>query len=321
MSEYMSDIYTSSYIESKNVLSLCFNNKLRKDITNKIDEYLIEYATGFALFNNKEYKINGEFIHRNRGGHPFEPLLKFISKYCMDSILFNMILDSEIYFYNILDKINKVPNNQKIDLTECLSYMMRYNGIKSILKNDADFCNLLVLFIGNYKLIRNISHTGVNRKHIKNIDGSYRKHTRPDLYTIYLPNDYNNLEDLIIQNSQYTKIDIINIDHIIYEKTLIKSNDINYFNIERGFFEEKKLLKIPLVLALPEFVYVNNDKKILSLLAIVIYNIIKQQYSIIIKESDGKFYHHLHDKIIETDNDYFNYYTSQYSTGVFYGKQ
>lgn len=55
MSIYRPIVFTESYIESKNVLSLCLEKHLGlgSDITGHIDKYLKEYATGFALF---EYK-------------------------------------------------------------------------------------------------------------------------------------------------------------------------------------------------------------------------------------------------------------------------
>jgi hypothetical protein len=318
MTEFTPFTYTPSYMESKNIVSLCIANLLKNDIATLIDEFNKEYSSGFSLFDNKIYNINNEFIHKNRGGHPFEPLIKFLSKYCKET--------NNTEFNTILEKIDTMPNYQKIDLTECLTYMINYRKIKSMLKRDAIFQDLLSLLIHKYNIIDNISNSGLSYMWIiKRDQSSSIKITKCEAYI--RPNDVcDNLKMLIVRDSLYKNISVRNDVDRYYTKTLIQNNKINYFEILRSFiFEDDDIkfsntkIKIPKILNLPEIVFVDNNKRSLELLAIVIYDSNLRQYSIIIKESNGKYYHHLHDRVIKTDDEYFDHYTSKYSTGVFYG--
>jgi hypothetical protein len=50
---------TEEYINSKNIIKLCFNKNLYDDnILNNILIYINKYAIGFALFDDVLYNIN-----------------------------------------------------------------------------------------------------------------------------------------------------------------------------------------------------------------------------------------------------------------------
>ena len=59
MTSYKPELFSQNYIDSKNILSLCFQKQIiqSNDITKKINEFLFEYATGFSLFKRKIYTI------------------------------------------------------------------------------------------------------------------------------------------------------------------------------------------------------------------------------------------------------------------------
>ena len=314
MTVYKPDIFTSSYIDSRNILALCYKD-LDKNISRIIDSYLFEYDTGFANFDNREYIINNQIIHKNKGGHPLEPILILLSKYCRDT-------DNEI-FNQILEKINNVHNNKKIDLTECLTYIIqKKRNIINELDKPSDYYivyNLIDKYIGKIKIDNKHIYMRCIRRNNEYIEMIDR-----DEISIILNKKLNSLAEIIIEKSQYNSIKEYRINrHIYLEKYLIINNNIITFTINRFLFNDVGLtfdynkLDIPYILNLPNFVFENNDKKQYELIAVIIYNNNLKQYSIIIKQNNN-FYHYLYDKIIEVDNKYFNEKTSSNSTQLYY---
>ena len=318
MTLYHPDLITKSYIESKNVLFLCFGKRLKDDIIRDISSYLFEYSTGFALFEYKDYKLdykrNNIRRHIIRGkfiGHPLEIIIKILSKFGKDT--------TNKEFNEILEKIDRVPNYQKIDLMECLTFIIKQNTrlIGDIIQSS-DF-HILYCLINQYVGEIQISKRCMIIRYIKVRDREEKYHK---LLNIYLNKKIIKLEDYIVKNSQLTHIeDYITKKTLCYEKQLMINHNIIQFEISRfGFdnlFHNDKVI-IPYILDLPNSVFVNNEKKVYELISVVIFDNIKKKYSCIIKEDDNQYYHYLYDRILKIDDNYFYDKTSSNAIGLFY---
>lgn len=321
MTEYRPDIFTKSYIDSRNILALCYRN-LKKNISKIINSYLIEYATGFALFEYTEYNINN--IYRNKIiGHPIEPIIKIISK-------FNKKTKNE-EFNKILNKINNIPNHKKINIEDLLTYFINLDkNFINMLFNFENF-NYLFLYI-NEKIELNIELEISTIKYIKiknnYINDNFIKIKETKFNSIYLNKNLNTFEEYIIQRSNFNEIIINNITgkNLCYIKQLIINSYIIKFEINRYDYDtnirelifRKDRIKIPYILDLPDFVFDNNEKQKYELIAVIMYDSNELRYSYIIKEDDNNYYHYLYDKIIKTDDKYFDKYTSYNATELFY---
>lgn len=104
---YKKEIYTEECVNAKNILKLCFKNRLiRNDLINNIESFLLEYAVGFARFNHNQIKLN------NVG----ECYIRFYSKYG-ESTIFN----------DKLQKVRNTPNHKTIDLKNLKKILKRYD--------------------------------------------------------------------------------------------------------------------------------------------------------------------------------------------------
>jgi hypothetical protein len=318
---YIPNIYTKSYLNCKNILSLCLNKKLGNNIIKLINKFLFEYNTNFTLFDNKKYIINNIFIHKNYGGHPFELIILLLYK-------FNIYTSNE-QFNKILKNMNTIPNFKKIDLTECLTYLIhKYRNIINELNKQTDF-NIIYSMIDNN--IGNIEISNIF-KHIKYMHSKlYNKYNKyiDDELLYFTPNKiYNKLENIITNKCEYQKkiINNLNNNNLYYEKYSIVADNFIMIQIKRFTIEysnnfnlkfDKTILEIPNILNLPDFVFYFEDKKIYELIAVIIYDYDIKQYSIIIKEYNN-YYHYLYDHIIKTDDKYFYEKTVSNAIALFY---
>jgi hypothetical protein len=309
MSEFNPGLYTQEYNESKNVLALCFH----KYCTTIIDPYLREYNLGYATFEDKRYFINNKFVHYCSGisGHPFELIIKFLSIYGKNS--------NSQKFNDILTDIYNTPKKQYINLSECLMFFSNNNYIMDELKQPTDFFELFILIINN-------SYAGIigmiNKLYtsIKN-----RKYSRKTLSIVRPTYNIDNLSDYIIAQSNYIKNCSVNVDNTFYSKELIINSKIILIKIERvtidlitgeiDFLNDK--FCIPKILDLPFFCFYKNEKFNYELIGVIIYDITRRKYSIIIKQ-DNDFFHYLSDKIIKVDDAYFNDVIYHYAYGIIY---
>lgn len=296
MSLYIPKLYDNN-IDALNILSLCFKYLL-SDIKKIIYKYLLIESHGFALFEYKDYGIynNTECI-----GTPIEPLIKFISKYCNNT--------SSIEFNNILNNINNVGNYKKIDLTEILIFLKKINN--NIFFEILDFEDLL-LIINSINLKINLSilkYTKINNNIFKE-----RIYSISDY--IIIPNNDKCLESLIIEKSKFNIIQFET--HQKYEKYLFNNNNIITFEILRLSNDNElnfNIIKIPKILNLPKKVFYSK-KYIYELIGVILideYN----GYSLIMK-TNNKFYHHLTDKILLVDDEYYEQFINKHCIRLFY---
>lgn len=309
MTIYKPALFIKSYIDSKLIIKLCFEKSLGTNISNIIDNFLLEYATGFALYDIKEYIINDR-IRNKRYGHPLEVIVRFLSKY------YKKTNNNE--FNKILEKISNVENYKKIDVEELLKFLINLdNSLYNLLFNPADFLFVMYEIIDKFNI--DISMYGKSIFYKKmldnrfNINGIYIKSEGNSNNYTYKSNNLKKLEDCIIENSNFTDVNLNNIKGLCYEKQLLINNNIIMINLIRydinphiGMRFNSCNIIIPYILDLPDFVFVNNDKKKYELLFVVIYHDKKKMFSSIIKENNNKFYHYLFDKIIKVDDEYFN---------------
>ena len=292
MTEYKPEIFTESYINSRNILSLCYRD-LDKNISKQIDSYLVDYAAGFALFGFMEYYLSC--------------YIKIISKFCS-------IKNEESN--KILKKINNIHNYKRIELKLDIYDLSCIENI--ILKDKLNIEN-------NTKVIGYIKMKNNNI----NINGTFTKRIKYISNTINPLNSFykklNTLEEYIIQRANindfyYNKDEEIDRKNLCYAKELIINNYIIKFDITRplDIKKSKNKIKIPYILDLPDFVFDNNEKQKYELIAVIIFDNNKLKYSCIIKENDNNYYHYLYDKIIKTNNKYFDKYTSYNATELFY---
>ena len=301
---------TKEYISNKNVLDLCYSKILNKNILDLIKLYLIEYKHGLALFNNKSYTINNEIIHKNLGGHPFPSIIRFISKY-------NYFNNTNLKFNKILNDINKTPNHLKIDLIDCINFLIlnKLNITElSIPCTPDDILLTLVQYIDN---TNNYYNTMVYYK-------LHNNHEIIKFNCLYLiiNRNLNILEEILIKNSNYSATSNF------YTKNLIKSSNIITFNINRSNYDDihglrfnKHKLIIPKILDLPEYVFYNNDKNIYILIGIILYDKVYDNiygYSIVIRKNNNKYYHYSFNNIYIIDNDFFEQKINYNATNLFY---
>lgn len=330
MSIYRPNIFTESYIESKNILSLCFEKYLGLDssISNHITNFIKEYAIGFALFDYKEYVINCRrnnttrtIVKEDFDGHQFEVLIRILSK--LDKKTSNET------FNQILQNINSTPNYKRIDLTECMTFIV--NKSNSLLRDliQPPYFSLLLYLVDQDIAKLNINKSCITVRYTKKRNGEYIQENEIRCMKYYIDGKMDTLEEYILKRSYLTphkKHDsqIIN----FYEKHLIKNNDIIYLDLNRyaiTFMIDNPIrfmhnrVRIPYILDLPKFVFEDDEKYLYELISVVLSNNTENRYSSIIKEGD-KYYHYLYDEIIECDDQYFNEKTAGNAIGLFYQK-
>ena len=310
-----SEKYIESYINSCNILFLCFN-KINKDILNKIKLYLLEYATGFALFNKKIIIDNIEYNFEDKINYSINYVFRLLSK-------FPIIMNKKNTFSHIIQNINKVPNIQIVDLTPLYYILFKNRIIKYEIIDSTDF-NEIFLLINKYICKLNIE-LGIQKYYIKNNDNLINNEIKKRFSLIFIidnNNKYNNIEDIIIDNcGNYKLVNIydndINIIDKQYEMLLIShNNDILYIELLRMIYNKVIINKI---ITLPPFIFINNTKFYkYELFGLILYN--NHLYSLIIKEKNNKFYHYIQDNIYEINDDEFDNLTAYNCTNIFYKK-
>ena len=330
MSIYRPAIFTDSYIESKNVLSLCLEKHLSfgSNITNYINNFLKEYASGFALFKYKEYvikytknNIKKSKIIEKIDGHPFEVLIRILSKFRKNT--------SNETFNQILKNINNIPNYQQIDLMECINFIVKKSNrmVKDLIQlSDFSFW----LYLINEDIAKlNINRSCKTISYIQNTNGKYIQKNEISYKIYYIDGKLDTLEEYIIKRSRLTAYKKYNTQVIIsYEQHLIINDDIIYLDLTRyaitftmdnpvNFIYNK--LRIPYILDLPDSVFENNEKYLYELISVILFDNIEKKYSSIIKEGD-KYYHYLYEEIIECNEQYFYEKTADNAIGLFYRK-
>ena len=140
MSLFTPHIYSKQYYESKNVLSLC----LYKYNPIEIDKYLQIYDIGFALFENNMYYFNNLFVHHCIGisGHPLQPIIKLLSIHCRNS--------NYPELNSILLDIYNTPNYKKINLINCLTFLLQDRDILCDLQDCTSFDIMFNHFYDKY---------------------------------------------------------------------------------------------------------------------------------------------------------------------------
>ena len=307
---------TQEYISNKNILTLCYSKILNKHIIYLIKLYLIKYEHGSALFENKPYIINNIKYHENLGGHPFPCIIRFMSKY-------NYFNNNNIIFNKILNNINNISNHKKIDLAECINFLIltTINIRKlNISCGPCDILNMIVPYIDN-------NSNCYNSMILYECNNNNETKVFNNLYIIF--DEYqNNLEKILIKNSHYNNLNINNENPNTYTKKLIMNSNIITFHIDRTYLDNiygicfsKYKLIIPKILDLPIFVFHNNEKKKYILVGVILYDRIYDGvhgYSIVIRENDNKYYHYLFNKIYIIDNIFFEQKINYNATHLFY---
>lgn len=299
MTLYTPDIYIKN-IDALNILSLCYKN-LVLDIKKNIYKYLLIEASGFALFKNGDYGI----YYNEGGGDPLEPLLKFISTYCRNT--------SCNIFNDILDRIYKTPNYKEIDLTECLLYLKKKDN--TIFSKVLDFEELL------HKINFNCINININlsiTKYIYNNDYKFTEKLNSLCHYIIKPNN-KNLYDLIIEKSNYNIVRINDNYHFV--KYIFNYNEIINFEIDRLTMDDEldfSIIEIPKILDLPESVFSDNYKYVYNLIGVILIDN-ENGYSLIMK-TGYNYYHHLLDKILLVNDEYFENFVYRHCIRLFYKK-
>lgn len=308
--DYIPKKYNDKYFQNKIVLRLCFGKQLNNNIINNIDNYFEEYSIGFSLFKN------------NNNGHPFELIIRILSKYIKNT--------SNVAFNELLYKIHNTPNHEKYNINECKNFFKNNNReIYKEIKRSSDFsclifdiCNYIDLNINMcilYKRI-NIYKTSINNltEHIDQYEYFRR---------IYLiESNENNLTDYLINKSQYNKKQNNDINKYYYEKfTIISDKDLLMFDLERYIYSRSKLMnnkyfEIPIILDLPSFVFYENIKFVYELVVVIIYDDVSQKYSLIMKENNKFYIFHHTNKILQCSNEFIINLISTKSTQLFYKK-
>jgi hypothetical protein len=262
MQYYKSDKYTENYINSCNILNLCFYNKLEENIITIIKIYLLEYATGFAIFNKSFMINNKEYNFKNRIGHAIDYIPKLLSKI---PILMYSIND----FSNIIKNINHIPNINIVDLNNLYSILFKKKCIKNNILYFSNFHELLCQ-INHHICKLNLSNIII--KLYKKNDNNLIKYDEyiQNKLTIYIKyiND-NNIEDIIINNcNNYKVAKIYNYNNINsekkYSKTLLShTDDILLIELSRIIYNNtvstyNNNITINKIITLPPFVFINN---------------------------------------------------------------
>lgn len=321
---YQPQKFTEEYINSKNIIKLCFNKKLYdNNILNNILTYINKYATGFALFDDVFYKTSlNKKLHHNKGGHPFELILRILCE------LKDIINSKNNIFNEFIKNIHNTYNYNKININGCLLYINNKfpRIVRHFLSKPADFSELLYV-IDQYilknklnKLTSTYTKTVVCNCNYK-IDSDLIIATN-DIYPLNI-----SLLNLIKKESNFIEVNdtIIKCNKCgsndIYYKQIINCKKIINFNFRRFSLNKNwkvEILSYPIdfseTLKLPFFVCDNNKLTIYNLKFIICY--IDRQYSIIIKK-DYLWFHYHKDYIIEVT---FNYIleNSIYITGLIY---
>lgn len=275
-------------------------------------EYIIKY---------KRNNITKTIVREEFDGHPFEVLIRILSKFSKNT--------SNETFNQILKKINDVSNYQKIDLTECITFVInKSNRTIGDLIQPSDFSQWLSLINQNIAKI-NINRSSKTIRYTIKTNGKYEKKNEISCMSYYVDGKLDTLEEYITKASYLrpVKEHDTGITHF-YEKHLIINDDIIYLELSRyeiTFLVDEPIrfinnrVKIPYILDLPESAFDNDEKYFYELISVVLFDDIEKKYSSIIKEGD-KYYHYLYDKIIECDDKYFDQKTAGNAIGLFYRK-
>ena len=313
--EYTVPKFTESYVEEKNIISLCLNNIIiYKDIRNIISSYLLNYSTGLSKFIIEEYTINNiNYKFKHSINHPIYCILRLLSKY-------NFTTNTNVEFNQILTNINNTPNYKNIELDICFNYLINKNKkILTYIKKPTSISGLLH-FINIYISKLNLSSNFITYSYSKNNNYIFNKSICSPC--IEIDTNFITLEDLLINTlGKYIK------DNNSYDKRLIDtSNDIIYFELNRfnlnencGIGYNTSILLISKILNLPPFLFYKNKHFKLELLCIILYHINVKQYSIIIKDNND-YFHFFNNKIILVNDSYFYDIISKYSNILFYKK-
>ena len=214
MSLFTPPIYSKQYYESKNVLSLC----LHKYNPIEIDQFLEKFDDNFAFFSKNTYYFNNLFVHHCIGnsGHPLQPIIKLLSTHCKNSnypVLNSILLD----IYN-------TPNYDKINLIECLTFLLQDRDILCDLQDCTEFDIMFNHFYDKY-------YDG-----LIDTNNYYPDKEYPFLYT-KIPININRNYELIsiiiydLMDSEYSIIIKQNNNFYHYLKNHIMKCDENYFNL------------------------------------------------------------------------------------------
>ena len=313
--EYKVPKFTESYIEEKNIISLCLNNIIiYKDIRNIISSYLLNYSTGLSKFIIEEYTINNiNYKFKHSINHPIYCILRLLSKY-------NFTTNTNVEFNQILTNINNTVNYKNIELDICFNYLINKN--KKILNHikKPTSINDLLDFINIHISKLNLSSKFITYSYIENNNYIFNKSICPAY--IEIDNNFITLEDLLINKlGKYIKS-----GNNYYKSLINTSNDVIYFELNRFTFNnnftlgyDTSILSIPKILNLPPFIFYKNIHIKLELLCVILYHINIKQYSIIIKDNND-YFHIFNNKIILVDDFYFYDIISKYSNILFYKK-
>ena len=130
---YQPPKFTEEYINSKNIIKLCFNKKLGNNLSNNILTYINKYSTGFALFDDIFYKTSSnKKLHHNKGGHPFPLILRI---FCEFKDIINYKNNS---FNKFIEIMKNTSNYDKININDCLLYIN--NKYPEIIQEHLERC-------------------------------------------------------------------------------------------------------------------------------------------------------------------------------------
>ena len=305
--KYESNIYTNSYYESKLALILCYGKKICNNIQLNIDKFLIEYSTGFTLFETDK-----------KSRHPFDFILRILSKY--------KIKTSNKEFNELLKIIENTPNYLKINIYQYINFFSENRKkIYNELIKPANFLNLISLLSKYLKIKINIKSfcytVNINKtEEIKNNEFINE-------YSINIPknSDSNfNLINYLINTSQYQKF--IN-SETYQKKCIVNTKDFLLIDLNReGFAHDWSIyfsfvfVDIPLILDLPSFVFLNQIKVKYELIAVITYDSTNKKYELFMKDKKIFYYYKDH-QIYKINNEkFFIDEISTKSTHLFYKK-
>lgn len=293
--EYIPSVYVKSYYEELNIIKLCLNNKIGSNLSNIINDFIKEINTGFKLFEDAKYIINGSIIHYNKGGHPFECALRIIAE-------LNIVKDDCItydVFRDVLDELNFSSSNTRINLNKCIGTLINHPNIKYALKKPCDYNDIFELINKDIVPINDLFL--INKSIFK---CSICENIK--LVCIRHLNCFNfmNLNEYLIEGNKPQKLDsncqICNINTVFDLITKIKANcnilhitinsflnDYEYLKIDKHFTEK---------LDLPNNMFEDNISRKYKLNIVVMYT--KTGYSVIINKNN-KWYHYYKNNIYQ----------------------
>jgi hypothetical protein len=292
---------TKRCVSSNNILDLCYSKIFDKNVIDIIKLYLIEYVYGKAFFNKEEYIINNEYVFQNIIGHPFNSIIRFISKY-------DFFNNTNIELNKILNNINKTQNHKIIDLRTLLKFFISCNINLECLNRPCTIKEVFDLLI-NYIENNNNNNFNTMVSYIHNND--IKQVVINKQYKLDSTNIINNLKDSIIIESGFRKSETN-----IYSKSLILNNKIITFQIKRSNVDDNYLFEVPIILDLPSFTFYKNKKSKYILISAILRN----DSSIVILEKSGKYFHYTHNKAIILKDTEFNSIINHKAIFLFYKK-